>query len=112
MSLPLSRDVVAGDIAIPVLLPPSGDLTEAELCGRCCTWCSAPLVGDASVDLGERNDETGRHIFPRGCPPCTVLHAHRQLLNHAGSCEQCADDGARCQASSGLRRALREGRRP
>lgn len=96
---------------VPVLVPPSADLTEAKLCGRACTWCGAPLLGRTSVDLGERDDESGRHIFPRACPQCTVKTVYNQLINHVGSCEQCADTGDYCPESAEMRRAWKEGRR-
>lgn len=96
---------------VPVLLPPSSDLSEAELCGRDCTWCGAHLLGRASVDLGERDDESGRRIFPRACPKCAVLTAYHQLINHVAACAGCVEGGSYCSESAEMRRAWNEGRR-
>ncbi|MEV3857711.1 hypothetical protein AB0J38_25725 [Streptomyces sp. NPDC050095] len=103
----------AGDVAelIPILVPPSSKLTEDELCGRCCTWCGEPLRGRSSVNLGERDDELGRRIFPRACAGCTVMTVYNQLINHVSSCEQCVDNAAFCPESGEMRRAWAEGRR-
>ncbi|WP_327671801.1 MULTISPECIES: hypothetical protein [unclassified Streptomyces] len=95
---------------ILVTVPPTSDLSEPQRCGRSCVWCSRALAVGHSVDVGERDDETGRHWFPRGCPLCSVEHVYRQLIEHASSCEQCVDNGGLCPASAELRRALKEGR--
>lgn len=88
---------------------PETDLTDAQAGGRLCVWCGAPLLLGMSIDLGERmaND---RRIFPRGCARCAMEHAYRQLLDHSGTCEQCADNASLCPDTVELRRILREAR--
>ncbi|MFJ9128957.1 hypothetical protein ACIRJS_33130 [Streptomyces sp. NPDC102340] len=92
-----------------VRVPPISELAESQLCGRCCVWCGCALTVGRIVDLGERA-EGGRRLFPRACRICTAKQVYLQLIEHAGSCEQCVDDGALCRSSIELRRALREGR--
>lgn len=92
-----------------VEVPPVGDLSEPQVCGRNCVWCGNVLPIGRSVDLGER-EEQGRRWFPRGCARCTVFAVHGQLVRHTQMCEQCVAEGVQCPASAELRRALRQGR--
>ncbi|MFJ8804181.1 hypothetical protein [Streptomyces sp. NPDC102487] len=101
--------------ALAVLpLPRLDALTEQQVRGQACVWDAVPLSGVPAVDLGAQTGaRAGASVrwFPRGCPSCIAARAHRALLDHAGSCEQCADDVARCETGLGLNRLLRQARR-
>lgn len=107
---PRTAPVPAAAEPILVSVPPVNTLSEPQRCGRSCVWCSSALAMGHSVDVGERDDESGRHWFPRGCPRCSAKQVYVQLIEHAASCEQCVDNGGLCPASAELRRALKEGR--
>lgn len=95
-------------------LPALGELTEQQVRGQACVWDAVPLSGVPAVDLGPQSAQrAGASVqwFPRGCPSCVATRAHRALLDHASSCEQCVDDGARCETGLGLNRLIRQARR-
>ncbi|MDH6189103.1 hypothetical protein M2168_002135 [Streptomyces sp. CZ24] len=50
-------------------LPPVEALSELQLRGSACVWCTAPLSCAAGVDLGARPYPDVPHIwwFPRAC---------------------------------------------
>ncbi|MFF4350668.1 hypothetical protein [Streptomyces sp. NPDC001530] len=114
----MSRDAGSkeqGTVQLAAHPVPSVDtLSEAQVCGRACVWCGAPLDNRAAVDLGERTSDAHgveAHWFPRGCLMCAGARAYRTLLDHAGTCEQCADDQSQCETGKALRAAVREARR-
>ncbi|MGQ4349673.1 hypothetical protein [Streptomyces sp. SAS_275] len=95
-------------------LPGIGELTEQQVRGQACVWDAVPLSGVPAVDLGPQTAaRAGSPVrwFPRGCPSCVASRAHRALLDHASSCEQCAGDGARCGTGLDLNRLIRQARR-
>jgi hypothetical protein len=95
-------------------LPSIVTLTEQQVRGQACVWDAVPLSGVPAVDLGaQTTTRAGQPVqwFPRGCPSCVATRAHRALLDHVASCEQCVDDVARCATGLGLNRLLREARR-
>lgn len=100
----------SGHTPIPVAVPCVDEMTEAQLRGHHCVWCGLALGLACSVDLGARIGEDGHHWYPRSCPQCAVPKLYRQLIEHTGSCEQCANEGALCSVAAGLRMPLREGR--
>lgn len=100
---------MAIDEAALVSLPALAGLSKAQVCGRCCVWCGVVLASGHSLDLGER-DLDGRHLFPRGCSACALDVVYRQLLDHSGRCEQCADNGALCTETVELRRVWKAAR--
>ncbi|MEV7087728.1 hypothetical protein AB0O07_17800 [Streptomyces sp. NPDC093085] len=93
---------------LKALVLPQLDLLAPEKArGAECVWCPARLSGDAVVDLGGRESGRGWWVFPRACPPCAGVAAHRALLDHRGRCEQCVDEAAECPAGHGLHRLIR-----
>lgn len=95
-------------------VPPVGTLSVAQTCGRACVWCAVVLTTENAVELGSRSERRGDTDFvwfPRGCRFCASRPAYLALLAHIQSCEQCADDAARCAEGSALRQTLREARR-
>lgn len=95
-------------------LPGLGELTEAQVRGQACVWDAVPLSGVPAVDLGpQAGARAGQPVqwFPRGCPACVAARAHRALLDHVASCEQCVDNAAQCATGRSLNRLIREARR-
>lgn len=98
----------------PVGLPDARTLSEPQVRGRACVWCTIPLTTSTAVDLGVQ--AAGAHgsptvWFPRACQPCALRHFYRALLDHAQICEQCADNPTRCVEGTALRGMLKEVRR-
>lgn len=93
-------------------LPPLAKLTDAQARGAVCVWdaTEATLTGEAAIDLGERHDQ--RLWFPRACHHHTAERAYQALMDHAPACEQCVDDAGSCETGVGLRRLMKDGRRP
>ena len=91
-------------------LPKTYTLSDAQLRGTVCVWCSRTLTAETARDLGERPAPAGGTMFPRGCPDCVRSQAVRTYNGHSRSCEQCADDPTLCDTRRGLRRASLEGR--
>ncbi|MFJ4712734.1 hypothetical protein [Streptomyces sp. NPDC088785] len=94
-----------------ITVPHVGEMAEGQLRGHLCVWCGQGLRPDASVDLGPRIGEDDHRWYPRSCPACAVPQLHGQLVEHTGSCEQCADEPRLCTVWESLQSALREGRR-
>ncbi|MFE7954359.1 hypothetical protein [Streptomyces sp. NPDC057413] len=95
-------------------LPTLDGLTDLQVRGYTCIWCGVMLTPATAVNLGERRHRRlgGCYsTYPRGCCSCTADRAHRALLDHGGSCEQCVDDGALCPTGRALYRLVRQGRR-
>lgn len=95
-------------------IPGLDGLTEPRLRGASCIWCNNPLTTEAAIDLGERRHRRldGHYsTFPRGCKPCTLAAAIRELADHAPLCEQCVDSSEGCGTAVALRRLMRECRR-
>lgn len=114
----MSRDASSqGNAAIRTVahsVPPVEGLSVAQTCGRACVWCAVVLTTESAVELGTRSErrfDTDFVWFPRSCRVCTEPHAYRALLDHAQSCEQCADKPARCREGHALRQTLKEVRR-
>lgn len=97
-----------------LLFPSLDELSEEQVRGTACVWDGIPLSTATAVDLGERKVKLldgAISMFPRGCRPCTAKAAHKALLAHAGSCEQCVDDAGSCETGQALIRISREARR-
>lgn len=95
-------------------LPALGTLTDQQVRGQACVWDAAPLAGAPAVDLGEQaTSRAGQPVrwFPRACRPCLGLRAYQAILDHGSTCEQCVDDGSRCDTGLSLSRLVREARR-
>ncbi|MFH8485845.1 hypothetical protein [Streptomyces longisporoflavus] len=95
-------------------VPDPAALSVAQTCGRVCVWCAVVLTAENAVELGprcERRFATDFVWFPRGCRLCTEPHAYRVLLDHAQSCEQCADETGHCAEGRALRQTLKGVRR-
>lgn len=108
--MPVTPDLPAP----PALLPDPMDLSEAQIRGADCVWCAETLTPETAVDLGEKVAEAygiAAHWFPRACRDCVGPQTYRALLDHAQTCEQCADDQSRCETGKALREAVREARR-
>lgn len=100
----------------PLLIPvPAVDsLSVAQTCGRACVWCAVTLATETAVELGRRSTPrfgAAFEWFPRSCLQCAAWHVYRVLIEHAQSCEQCADDPACCAEGSALRTTLKAARR-
>ncbi|MFD0555290.1 hypothetical protein ACFQ0X_43525 [Streptomyces rectiviolaceus] len=98
----------------PVGLPDARTLSEAQVRGHACVWCTVTLTTSTATDLGVRDaGEHGSPVcwFPRACQICACRHFYRALLDHSQTCEQCADDPSRCVEGIALRRMLKEVRR-
>jgi hypothetical protein len=109
-----SPDTSTTEVLALLTLPDLASLSERQVRGQGCVWCAATLANGTAVDLGPRSTQrAGSEVqwFPRGCPACTALAAHRVLLDHATACEQCADEASKCEAGRGLYRLIRENRR-
>ncbi|MFJ8332889.1 hypothetical protein [Streptomyces sp. NPDC094437] len=92
-------------------LPALDSLEEDRASGRACVWNGEPLTIETAVDLGEQTDAAGRVCFLRACRKHAGQVAHRALMEHAPSCEQCVDDAGGCDVGRVLLRLIREGRR-
>ncbi|KND26202.1 hypothetical protein [Streptomyces acidiscabies] len=86
-------------------LPPLDGLSQAQARGAACVWCGIRLDTATAVDLGERRHDH-YSTFPRACRPCARTVADRTLRGHAGLCEQCVDDAARCRTATALRQLI------
>ncbi|QNP73423.1 hypothetical protein IAG44_30910 [Streptomyces roseirectus] len=92
-------------------LPPHAKLAQAQTRGASCVWCGIRLDTATAVDLGERrHDRYAYSTFPRACAGCVGTAADRALRAHAGLCEQCVDDGARCEIATALRQLIEASR--
>ncbi|MEV0981187.1 hypothetical protein [Streptomyces sp. NPDC049915] len=95
-------------------VPSLNDQSGMQVRGAACVWDGAPLTAETAVELGERRHRRldGRYsTFPRGCAPCVAARAHRALLDHGGSCEQCLDNRELCYVGRTLYRLVRNARR-
>ncbi|MFC8124638.1 hypothetical protein [Streptomyces sp. NPDC057302] len=99
------------EIALEAALPELDSLSVAQTCGRACVRCAVTLCTATAVELGEHRGEGGFTWFPRSCRLCASRPAYLALLAHIQSCEQCADEPARCTEGRALRQELREARR-
>ncbi|MFJ2608161.1 hypothetical protein ACIO13_24775 [Streptomyces sp. NPDC087425] len=86
-------------------------LDAARASGRACVWGGERLTIETAVDLGEQTDSAGRVCFLRACRRHAGQAAHRALMEHAPSCEQCTDNAGGCGLGRVLLRLIREGRR-
>jgi hypothetical protein len=96
-----------------ITLPPLDGLSEEQLRGAACIWCRAALTTDTAVDLGERRHRRldGHYsTFPRACRPDARRALAGALRDHAGTCEQCADDTTICATRAALEQLAREAR--
>jgi hypothetical protein len=96
-------------LTLPVLV----GLSQEQVRGAACVWCTTVLNTATAVDLGERRHRRldGHYsTFPRACRPCVAKVAHATIADHAGSCEQCTDDASSCETRTALERLAREGR--
>lgn len=94
-------------------LPALDGLTQEQVRGAACVWCTAGLATATAVDLGERRHKRldGHYsTFPRACRPCVTKVARATIADHAGSCEQCTDDASGCETRAELELLAREGR--
>lgn len=98
-------------------LPGLDGLTDEQARGAVCVWGSKepPLTGGMAVDLGERmspldGTTSPMRWFPRACHVCVHDAAHKVLMDHAPSCEQCVDNAAECPTGRALLRLMREHR--
>lgn len=85
-------------------LPNARRLSDDQLRGAHCAWCSTPLTGATARDLGERPAPDGISIFPRGCEPCVHREAVRVSSLHTRTCRRCTANNEACPE----RRALRD----
>lgn len=100
--------------APPVQLPDPSGLSQQQVRGRACVWCAVALNNATAHDLGThylRRFDTAFAWFPRSCRPCTVVAAHKALLDHSENCLQCYDNQTRCTEGGTLRQTLKEARR-
>lgn len=88
-------------------LPDLSTLSEKQRRGALCVWDSTPLGPDAT-DLGQRQADDGRTIFPRSCCPCMRAHVRGSAAAHKAMCEQCVDGHADCETDQALQRLVRE----
>ncbi|MFF1711493.1 hypothetical protein [Streptomyces sp. NPDC058268] len=96
------------------LLPSVETLSEPQASGRACVWCAVALSNTTAANFGERAVDahgSSAHWFPSGCRPCVLLHVYRAQLDHTQTCEQCADEPARCRTGTALRQILKAARR-
>ncbi|WP_200262759.1 hypothetical protein [Streptomyces sp. HSG2] len=90
-------------------LPDPDGIADAQRPGTSCVWCQAELTIATAVNLGERVTG-GLRWWPRSCPACVPVKAHRALLDHPAGCAECAG-GGRCGLLVGLYRVVRDGMR-
>ncbi|MFJ8335479.1 hypothetical protein [Streptomyces sp. NPDC094437] len=95
-------------LALPAALD---TLEEDRASGRACIWGGERLTIETAVDLGEQTDSAGRVCFLRACRRHAGQAAHRALMEHAPSCEQCTDNAGGCGLGRVLLRLIRDGRR-
>ncbi|MFJ2607560.1 hypothetical protein ACIQOU_17240 [Streptomyces sp. NPDC091279] len=98
-------------IEAALALPALADLDEPRATGRACVWGGERLTIETAVALGEQTDPAGRVCFLRSCRKHAGQVAHRALMEHAPSCEQCTDNAGGCGLGRVLLRLIREGRR-
>jgi len=94
-------------------LPALDGLSQEQVRGAACVWCTAVLNTATAVDLGERRHRRldGHYsTFPRSCRRCAAEAAVRALRDHAGQCEQCVDDATLCETRTTLEKLAREAR--
>ncbi|MGW4730556.1 hypothetical protein ACWEQC_15550 [Streptomyces shenzhenensis] len=73
-------------------LPPIRNLTEDQVCGRACVWCTKRLTTGTVMSLGPRRrpgTESGACWYPRGCTTCVRAEARRVATLHARTCSTC-----------------------
>lgn len=103
-----TREVLAL-LSIPAL----DGLSQAQVRGQACVWDGITLAPGTAVDLGPRRRKRldGHYDwYPRACRRCFAQAADGAVRDHAGSCEQCADEAARCRTRTALEQLMREGR--
>lgn len=96
-----------------ILLPALDGLSQEQVRGAECIWCTVGLDTATAVDLGERRHKRldGHYsTFPRSCRRCAGEAAVRALRDHAGQCEQCTDDASLCKTRTALDQVARETR--
>ncbi|MFF9129105.1 hypothetical protein [Streptomyces sp. NPDC014806] len=114
MSAPATTQEIPREVLHLLSVPSLDDQSEAQQRGAACVWDGQPLTAETAVELGERRHRRldGHYsTFPRGCAPCVADRAHRALLDHGASCEQCVDNAELCIVGRVLYRLVREGRR-
>ncbi|OIJ90901.1 hypothetical protein [Streptomyces colonosanans] len=100
--------------ATRLALPAVGTRTPEQVRGAACVWCEDELSNADAVDLGQRSGNFAGQVtrwFPRGCARCVRVAVRTEYANHAGTCEQCADDPTVCEIRRDLRRLALEVRR-
>ncbi|WP_245769707.1 hypothetical protein [Streptomyces indicus] len=73
MTTPRTANAAISSRKRPVQLPPLGKLSEPQIRGRDCVWCSITLAPGRVVDLGEQYARrAGQRFawFPRACSRC------------------------------------------
>lgn len=96
-------------------LPSLDTLSEAQVRGKACVWCTGTLNNGTAIDLGARPVKyAGRATtswFPRGCRRCTAIEVVGPLDAHTASCVACNTLGGICSTGGWLaslrRQALR-----
>jgi len=94
-------------------LPALDGLSQEQVRGAACVWCTAGLDTATAVDLGERRHKRldGHYsTFPRSCRRCAAEAAIRAVRDHASWCEQCVDDASNCDTRAQLEQLARETR--
>ena len=94
-------------------LPALDGLSQEQVRGAACVWCTAVLDTATAVDLGERRHKRldGHYsTFPRACRRCAAKVARDAIADHAGSCEQCVEDASLCETRATLEQIVRGGR--
>jgi hypothetical protein len=110
----LSTDASITDALSLLPLPGVADMSQEQVRGSACAWCSTPLTTASAVDLGERplrRLDGAVTMFPRSCLPCSGTKAMSALQVHTAACEQCVDDVSCCGIGMALLRMMREARR-
>ncbi|MEU0076164.1 hypothetical protein ABZ027_42580 [Streptomyces sp. NPDC006332] len=95
-------------------LPALDGLSQEQVRGAACVWCSEGLDTGTAVDLGERRHKhlDGHYsTFPRACRRCAGEAAVRVVRDHAPYCELCVKNAAECDTGRVLVRLIREGGR-
>ncbi|MFI6337854.1 hypothetical protein [Streptomyces sp. NPDC050535] len=95
-------------------LPSVEELSEEQIRGRACVWCTVALELAAGIDLGARPGQfagSGVSWFPRGCPSCVIRMIYPEQVSHASQCTACNTRGGICSKGDELRSLLRQARR-
>lgn len=93
-------------------LPDLALLSEPQRRGAVCVWDGATLGPDAT-DLGQRQAEDGRTVFPRACHTCTRAHIRGTAATHTATCEHCVtaaasfDEATTCDTAQTLHHLVR-----